>query len=357
MKIIFLLAALSTLIYFCWHLWRLLPCANAYRFVFVTIALLLSVSFLLLNRTIDVLPITWASVAYNISTSAPIVVFYSSLVFLLLDLGRSMGIVPASWLRNNFYTLGVIALFLFGVFSWGNWRYSHKYKRELTLSSHGKLSRPIKVLMMSDLQLGYHIRRSELAQWVDSINAENPDLVLIAGDLMDRSIRPLHEENMALELKRIHAPIFACLGNHEYYTGDKEAAKFIREAGITLLKDSAMRWGEICIVGRDDYFNPRRASLKTLMPSDKGLYTIVLDHQPHLLKEAEHCGADFQLSGHTHEGQIWPISWITHAIYECAYGSHQRGKTQYYISSGMGIWGGKFRIGTRSEYVVATIVP
>ena len=51
----------------------------------------------------------------------------------------------------------------------------------------------------------------------------------------------------------------------------------------------------------------------------------------------------------------WPISWITDAIYECSWGTHQRGNTHYYISSGLSIWGGKFRIGTQSEYVVTTL--
>ena len=84
-------------------------------------------------------------------------------------------------------------------------------------------------------------------------------------------------------------------------------------------------------------------------------YSIVLDHQPYNLDRAEAAGVDFQLSGHTHRGQVWPISWITDRIYECSWGSHQRGSTQFYVSSGIGIWGGKFRIGTQSEYVVATL--
>jgi predicted MPP superfamily phosphohydrolase len=84
-------------------------------------------------------------------------------------------------------------------------------------------------------------------------------------------------------------------------------------------------------------------------------YTIILDHQPYNLERSEQAGADFQLSGHTHRGQVWPISWITDAIYECSWGSHQRGNTRFYVSSGIGIWGGKYRIGTQSEYVVATI--
>jgi predicted MPP superfamily phosphohydrolase len=89
--------------------------------------------------------------------------------------------------------------------------------------------------------------------------------------------------------------------------------------------------------------------------ADHERFTILMDHQPYKLEEAEQAGIDFQLSGHTHHGQVWPISWITDAIYECAFGQHQRGNTHYYVSSGIGIWGGKYRIGTCSEYVVATI--
>jgi predicted MPP superfamily phosphohydrolase len=100
----------------------------------------------------------------------------------------------------------------------------------------------------------------------------------------------------------------------------------------------------------------RRKPVKDLVSTlHSSLYTVILDHQPYNLDRAEAAGVDFQLSGHTHRGQVWPISWITDAIYECAWGSHQRGNTQYYVSSGIGIWGGKFRIGTQSEYVVATI--
>ena len=74
-----------------------------------------------------------------------------------------------------------------------------------------------------------------------------------------------------------------------------------------------------------------------------------------VFEEAQKAGVDFQLSGHTHEGQVWPISLIVHSMYENAWGFCQKGDTRYYVSSGIGIWGGKYRIGTRSEYIVATI--
>ena len=128
--------------------------------------------------------------------------------------------------------------------------------------------------------------------------------------------------------------------------------------GIHLLKDSVSTVLGINIIGRDDRTNLRRASVETLIKkTDTSKFTILLDHQPYHLEEAEKAGIDFQLSGHTHYGQVWPISWIEDAIYENAYGPLTKGKTRYFVTSGIGIWGGKFRIGTRSEYLVATIHP
>jgi hypothetical protein len=220
--------------------------------------------------------------------------------------------------------------------------------------------------MLSDLHLGFHNTRADLARWVDMINAEQPDLILIAGDIIDNSVRPLIEEDMAAEFHRLQATVYACLGNHEYYSGSPRAQQFYCDAGIHLLIDSvAVIDSSLVIIGRDDRANHRRKSINQLIAdvsSSLGggqgeAFTILLDHQPYHLEQAEAVGIDFQLSGHTHRGQVWPISWITDALYECSWGSHQRGNTQYYVSSGIGLWGGKFRIGTQSEYVVATLHP
>ena len=112
----------------------------------------------------------------------------------------------------------------------------------------------------------------------------------------------------------------------------------------------------VTIVGRDDRSNPRRKSVGQLMSGvNRDNYIIMLDHQPYHLEESEQNGVDLQLSGHTHRGQVWPLNWVTAAMYECDWGLWKRGKTDYYVSSGIGIWGGKFRIGTDSEYVVINV--
>ena len=355
--ILFMLLPLLGLAYVGWHVWTLVPLPAGWR---VGLIVLGAVSFLSLfpvfSRAIDGWPMWLARLTYDVGCTSIFVLLYLVMTFLLLDLGRLVHLVPARALHHNVYTTIAITVGLFWLFFLGNVHYYHKARRELSFTTEKQLSRPLKLVMLSDLHLGYHNPRRELSRWVDMINGEQPDLVLIAGDIIDMSMRPLEDEHMADELRRIEAPVYACLGNHEYYSGEPKAQRFYEEAGIHLLRDSCCVVGDLCIVGRDDRTNRQRRPLHDIVArADKRKYTILLDHQPYHLEEAEREGIDLQFSGHTHYGQVWPISWIEDMMYECAYGSHQRGATRYYVSSGIGIWGGKYRIGTRSEYVVCRV--
>jgi len=357
--IAFLLLPLAGLAYAGWHVWMLVPLPPLWRGLIIALGVGAFLSlFLSITRVIDSWPLPLARLVYDVSTSSVFVLLYVVMIFLALDLLRLVRVVPASWMHHNGYTTIAITLTLFAVFLIGNIRYHHKVRDELHLTTAKQLSRPLRLVLLSDLHLGYHNPRHELARWVDMINREHPDAVLIAGDIIDGSLRPLLEERMADELRRIEAPVYACLGNHEYISGEPGAEQFYREAGITLLRDSAatLAGGDVVVIGRDDLSNRRRLSVADLSAKTaRNRFTILLDHQPYHLEKAEQAGIDFQLSGHTHRGQVWPISWITDALYECSWGSHQRGATRYYVSSGLGIWGGKYRIGTRSEYAVMEI--
>ena len=357
--IAFLLLPLADLVYAGWHVWTLVPLPPLWRGLIIALGVGAFLSlFLSITRVIDSWPLPLARLVYDVSTLSVFVLLYVVMIFLALDLLRLVRVVPTSWMHHNGYTTIAITLTLFAVFVLGNIRYHHKVRAELHLTTAKQLSRPLRLVLLSDLHLGYHNPRHELARWVDMINREHPDAVLIAGDIIDGSLRPLLEERMADELRRIEAPVYACLGNHEYISGEPGAEQFYREAGITLLRDSAatLAGGDVVVIGRDDLSNRRRLSVADLSAkTDRNRFTILLDHQPYHLEKAEQAGIDFQLSGHTHRGQVWPISWITDALYECSWGSHQRGATRYYVSSGLGIWGGKYRIGTRSEYVVMEV--
>lgn len=356
--LIFMLLPLLGNVYVLWHVWRILPLPSWAKVVVVTLMvfafLLLFVGF---SRHVH-LSMPLATVVYEIGTSWLIILLYLFMAFLLLDIGRWVHLVPATFLKNSWSGTLAVTAFMFIIFLYGNIHYHQKVRQPLTLTTGKTLSRKMKVVMLSDLHLGYHNRRSEFAKWVDKINEEKADLILVAGDIIDKNIQPLEVQEMHQEFLRLNAPVVACLGNHEYYGGESNALLFYKKADITLLRDSVTTVGDLCIIGRDDRSNPKRKALSELMKGvDRTKYLVVLDHQPIQLEEAEQNGIDFQLSGHTHHGQVWPISWITESIYECAFGEWQRGSTRYYVTSGIGIWGGKFRIGTRSEYVVAEITP
>lgn len=355
--LLFMVLPLLAVVYVGWHIWLLLPLAPLWKLVVILVGVAcFLLLFLDLGRRLDHYPLSVAQVVYEIGTSSLIIMLYLVMLFLVLDIGRLLHLVPKSLLCHNWPMAVGIFVLIFGLFLYGNLHYKNKKRVQLTLISRKPLPKDYKVVMASDLHLGYHNPRKELARWVDLMNAEHPDFILIAGDIIDVSVRPLIEENMADEFRRLEAPVYACLGNHEYYSGQPAAQQFYKDAGIHLLVDDhAVIDRALVIIGRDDRANMRRKPIADLMTADDSLFTIMLDHQPYNLDRSEKAGVDFQLSGHTHRGQIWPISWITDCIYECSWGSHQRGNTRYYVSSGLGLWGGKFRIGTQSEYVVATI--
>lgn len=343
--------------YVLWHIWNLLPFSLGGRYLVLGLCLLAIVMIIVnFSPLLGKLPLDLSSIVYETGDSTIFILLYLVMLFLALDFCWVIGFVPKSWLYSNGKSAMVITVLMIGIFGYGNWHYYEKVRQPVRLTTKKTMTKDLKIVMLSDLHLGYHNRRTEFSKWVDVINAEHPDLILFGGDIVDISVRPLIEEKVSEEFRRFNAPLYACLGNHEYFSGKLQAKKFYREAGITLLCDSVVKLQDVTIIGRDDRSNPHRKPLASLMQEiDKNDYLILLDHQPYHLEEAEDEQIDFQFSGHTHHGQVWPISWITEALYEDAFGPLTKGQTQYYVSSGMGIWGGKFRIGTRSEYVVVTI--
>lgn len=357
----FIVVALTVMLvmqgYVSWHVWRVLPLSTPLKIVTIVL-MLLALACMVFQFTSDKLPLGMATAMYEIGNSWLIIMFYLLMAFLLLDIGRLVHLVPASWLRDNAVTTVVLAGVMLTVFVAGNIHYRDKQRQEIHLTTNKPLERPMKIVMLSDLHAGFHNPRAEVGRWVDMVNAEQPDLVLIAGDIIDGNVRPLREQGTAEELKRLNCPVVACLGNHEYITGIDEALSLLQQTGIQVLRDGTFDYEGLTIVGRDDRSNRKRKSVGQLMQGiDSTRYIILLDHQPYHLEEAEQSGVNLQLSGHTHRGQVWPLNWVTRAMYECDYGAYKRGKTDYYVSSGIGIWGGKFRIGTDSEYAVIILTP
>lgn len=363
MPILFLLVVIGAQVYVSYRIWHILPLSKLWKNILTTVyncgLLACIIFFLIAFKSGEIINFTTTKVIYEIGTSSIFILLYLVMVFAAIDILRLVHFLPKNFVQDSLEgTIGVTAIMLI-LFVGGNIHYHNKYRETIDLTSTKRLPKPLKIVMLSDLHLGYHNDRSDFEKWIKIINEENPDLILIGGDIVDFSTVPLKEQNIAEAFHELKAPVYACLGNHEYIGGATEADSFYHKAGINLLQDEVAKLPQygIAIVGRDDRTNKDRKDLKTLLQG-KGtdqFYTIELDHQPYHLEEAEQNGIDFQFSGHTHYGQVWPITHIIDAMYECGFGPYQKGKTRYYVSSGMGIWGGKFRIGTRSEYLVAEL--
>jgi len=335
-----------------WHLWRITP--QGWKWVSLGVFVLWMASLFVGYAINDKIPMGAASVLHEVGNTWLIAFLYLLLIFIVADMAALCHILPKTFLKDSIAGLRTVVGLLALILTLGGIHYHHKYREEQTITTSKPLEKPLTIVLASDLHIGYHNRKPELARWVNLINAEKPDLVLFGGDVIDLSLRPVIEDNYAEEFHRVEAPMMAVLGNHEFYSDVERAQQFFKDAGILLLRDAVAHFKGLDIIGRDDRTSHGRANLTDLADCLEG-FTIVLDHQPYHLEEAEAAGIDFQFSGHTHRGQVWPLSWITDAMYEKAWGHHRRRNTQYYVSSGLGIWGAKIRVGTRSEYLVLHI--
>lgn len=253
-------------------------------------------------------------------------------------------------------------IFIFGaiiaVMFIGNIKFNNPQVVNLDIQSSKTLqNKEVKIVAVSDIHLGTSIDKKRLKKYVELINSQHPDMVVIAGDLIDRSLKPVVAQRMDEELRQLRAPlgVFAVEGNHEHFgEGGKAITDFFKQANITLLQDSAVLINdEFYLVGREDHINHNRLSINQIVSqTDTTKPRILLDHQPYNLPEAEQNQIDFQFSGHTHKGQFFPINLVVNMIFEQGYGYLQKGDTHYYVSSGLGIWGPQYRIGSQSEVVV-----
>jgi len=290
-----------------------------------------------------------------------LIVIYMTLSFLLTDLIRLTNswfhFAPAGMLAFRQWAAVLSMVIIVITLVIGNYRFNHPVLVHLDLTvEHPVQHKEIKIVAASDIHLGTSIDKKMLHKYVQMINARKPDIILLAGDITDRSFGPVMEQKMEQELSQLHAPlgVFAISGNHEYYSGvPEEINEYLRAAGIRMLHDSvALVDHSFYLVGRDDRTNPNRQSLKALVEGLKPeLPKILLDHQPYDLQQACDNGIDLQISGHTHNGQFFPGNLFVARIFELGHGYKKKGKTHFYVSSGLGIWGPHYRIGTQSELV------
>lgn len=238
--------------------------------------------------------------------------------------------------------------------------------REINVSISKRVSgeHKMKIAMVSDIHLGALIGENREKKLVSIIMKHQPDLVLLCGDLVDGDIEKVLRKNLGRHLKEITAPlgVYAILGNHEYYGGISRTLPYLESIPIKVLRDETLVLSNgVQLVGRDDRDSrgmgdkPRKSLSELVKGLNKNYPILVLNHQPFNLDEAVKEDVDLHLSGHTHHGQLWPLNYMTKAIYELSWGYLKKGNTNFYVSSGFGTWGPPVRTGNTPEVVVFNV--
>jgi predicted MPP superfamily phosphohydrolase len=346
--------------------WQAIPQQLILKLTYCILFLVLSSSFIIAMLFRDTLSLGVLKIFYVIGTTWLACMLYFTFFFLFTDLiylaNKFIHFLPDS-IVLNYRQIQVILCFIFIAVALiiGNYRFNNPVidTYELKIAKKAGNRKELRIVAISDIHLGLSIDKGKLKKYVAKINDLKPDVILIGGDLIDNSIRPLNEEHLENELNKMDASlgIYACLGNHEYISGVEKSLAFFSKTKINVLIDQAVCVdSSFWVIGRDDRSNLRRHFIEDLVKKiDLSLPILLLDHQPYYLDEAQRNGIDFQFSGHTHNGQIWPGNLIVKKVYELGYGYKLKGKTHVYVSSGLGLWGPMFRIGSKSEIVVFNI--
>ena len=222
----------------------------------------------------------------------------------------------------------------------------------------------MRIAAVSDIHLGSIIRKRSMVKLSGILTDLKPDIVLLLGDIVDGEIGPVLRGDL---LKYFTCPkcnegLYAITGNHEFIGGSKHTIPYIESKGIRLLKDEMVILdGGIQLVGRLDkdshrFSSKERLTLSELMKQiDTTKPVILLDHQPYHLNEVSKSGVDLQLSGHTHNGQMWPLNYVTKKIFELSYGYLRINNTHFIVSSGYGLWGPRVRSASKSEVLLINV--
>lgn len=339
---------------------------------------------------------------YNLGSIWLVFTLYMVLALLVVDLVRIF-----IW-HQPLREFGVVAAFAFtfGLLLYGYINYRNPKVEELNIDlENGEASKgagnlagrdnlsgrkKLRIVAISDVHLGFATQKKHLQMYVEKINSLSPDIILIAGDLIDNSIKPVEQQRMQEELGMLRAPggIYMVPGNHEYISGIADVEAFLQKTPIVLLRDSVvMHPCGIAIAGRDDRSNRGRLPVEALLGKvalaggvddggageiDKAgrvteagevgqsgeagdVPVILLDHQPYEIAHKDSLGIALQFSGHTHRGQVWPMSILVDRMYEQSHGWRKWNNSHVIVSSGLSLWGPPFRIGTDSDLWVINL--
>ncbi|MFA6003563.1 MAG: metallophosphoesterase [Elusimicrobiota bacterium] len=276
---------------------------------------------------------------------------------LLALAARLRGAAPGSRVGPAILLAGAAGLSLLAL---GNAAHPPRVTRlDLDLDRLPRTLEGFKIVQLSDLHLGVTVPLARFARIAGQVNALDPDLIVLTGDLLDPGRLDAAQAAAIGRSLKARAGKFGVLGNHEFYHGIAAAADCYASCGARLLRNEVAVLPEgLQIAGFDDLQAGRvgRAAIDEVLGRlDPDRPSLVLSHQPGIGDAAAAHGVGLVLSGHTHAGQIFPFTLAVRAVHKYFHGLYRLGRTTLYVTSGTGQWGPPMRLFTRSEIVLITL--
>lgn len=352
------------------HGWQALEGLHQIRIVYLVIFLIASLSFIAAKFMEKILSPLLYDILLGIGSFWFAFMLYFFLSILLIDIFRlsclvfhfNPAILSQNYIALKQYTILAVVTLVTIIVAAGyiNTRMFSVKTLGVQIPKHAGNLKELNAVLISDVHLSPINDGAHLAKIVNKINELKPDIVFIAGDLVDDNAKILEERNIGWALRNFKSKYgtYAITGNHEFINGIDDCVKYMDYYGLNLLRDSVVKVdNSFYIAGRDDRANrqfakgKRKTIPEILIGADTSLPVILMDHTPFGLDEAMNAKVDLQLSGHTHHGQLWPLNFITKMVYEKSWGYLRKDNTQYYVSCGVGTWGPPVKIGSPSEIV------
>ncbi|WP_443237108.1 metallophosphoesterase [Streptomyces sp. 4N124] len=225
---------------------------------------------------------------------------------------------------------------------------------KLPRSAHG-----FRIAVVSDIHVGPILGRGFAQRVVDIINATQPDLIAIVGDLVDGSVENLTPAVEPLAGLRARHGAYFVTGNHEYISGAEPWVEKVRDLGLRPLENARTELPGFDLAGVNDVRGEEEGQGpdfgRALGDRDRSRTAVLLAHQPVVIDDAVRHGVDLQLSGHTHGGQLWPGNLLAELANPTVAGLERYGDTQLYVSRGAGAWGPPVRVGAPSDITVVEL--
>jgi len=216
-----------------------------------------------------------------------------------------------------------------------------------------------RIVQISDIHIGPILGRGFASALVAKVNALDPDLIAVTGDLVDGHTSLIADEVAPFGALRAKHGVFFVTGNHDYYSDARAWVEEVRKLGFNVLRNERARIrvgsGEFDVAGVEDHrahqVDPhwREDVDAALQDRDPNVPVVLLAHDPTTFRIARTRGVDLQLSGHTHGGQIWPFGLLVRIVVPWLAGLYHDGAATLYVSRGTGFWGPPLRLGAPAE--------